>query len=231
MDLFMNLYKDTEEYKVHKYKDREEWKSMRINGIGGSDASTLIGHNPWKDNNTLWKEKKGIIIPEDISDKPYVKYGTEAEQYLRELFALDFPQYDVQYLDNVTLQSIKYPWMMYSPDGLLVDKSTGKRGILEIKTTNILQSMQREKWNDQIPVNYYIQVLHGLNVTGFDFVVLKAQLKTEWSDGSIKLDTRHYKFTKEEKQDDIDWLLVKENEQWQKYYVGNVEPPMILPEI
>lgn len=204
---------------------------MRIKGVGGSDASTLVGMNPWKTNSTLWKEKKGILIPEDISDKPYVKYGTIAEQYLRELFALDYPQYEVQYVDNVTLQSIEYPWMLYSPDGLLYDKETGQRGILEIKTTNILQSMQREKWKDRIPDNYYCQVLHGLNVTGFDFVILKAQLKTEWQDGTVKLDTRHYKITREEILDDLNWLLTNEKEQWEKYYIGNNEPPTLLPEI
>ena len=227
----LNLYQDTDKYKCHKYKDRDEWKSMRIKGVGGSDASTLVGMNPWKDNNTLWKEKKGILVPEDISDKPYVKYGTEAERYLRELFALDYPQYEVQYMDNVTLQSIEYPWMLYSPDGLLIDKETREKGVLEIKTTNILQSMQREKWNDQIPMNYYIQVLHGLNVTGFDFVILKAQLKSEWKDGTIKLDTRHYKMTRLEKTDDLNWLITNENKQWQKYYVGNIEPPTLLPQI
>lgn len=227
----MNLYQDTERYLCHKYKDRDEWKAMRIKGIGGSDASALVGMNPWKDNSTLWKEKKGIILPNDISEKSYVQYGIRAEEYLRNLFALDFPQYDIQYQDNVALQSVEYPWMLYSPDGLLFDKETGKRGILEIKTTNILQSMQREKWKDYIPDNYYVQVLHGLVVTGFDFVILKAQLKTEWRNETVRLDTKHYKFTREEKLEDLVWLLSNEKEQWNKYYEGDIEPPTLLPDI
>ena len=157
----MNLYQDSDYYVCHKYKSRDEWHANRIQGIGGSDASTLIGRNPWKDNNTLWKEKKGIIVPNDISDKSYVQYGTKAEKYLRGLFALDFPEYDIQYMDNVLLQSISEPWMLYSPDGLIYERTTGLKGILEIKTTNILQSMQKEKWKDSLPMNYYIQVLHG----------------------------------------------------------------------
>ena len=51
--------------------------------------------------------------------------------------------------------------MQASLDGELVDQD-GRKGILEIKTTNILQSMQYEKWKDRIPDNYYIQVLHYL---------------------------------------------------------------------
>lgn len=223
----MNLYQDSDYYVCHKYKSRDEWHANRIQGIGGSDASTLIGRNPWKDNNTLWKEKKGIIVPNDISDKSYVQYGTKAEKYLRGLFALDFPEYDVQYMDNVILQSVSEPWMLYSPDGLIYERTTGLKGILEIKTTNILQSMQKEKWKDSLPMNYYIQVLHGLIVTGFDFVVLKAQLKT-YKDNDIRIETKHYRFTREEKADDIEWLLREEKEQWKKYYKSNIEPPTIL---
>lgn len=224
----MNLYQDSTNYICRKYKSRDEWHTNRIQGIGGSDASTLIGRNPWKDNNTLWKEKKGIIVSDDISNKSYVQYGTKAEMYLRELFALDFPEYDVQYEDNVTLQYVSEPWMLYSPDGLLYDPSTGRKGILEIKTTNILQSMQKEKWKDSLPMNYYIQVLHGLIVTGFDFVILKAQLKTVYKNNDIRIETKHYSFTREEKAEDIEWLLSQEKEQWDKYYKGNIEPPTIL---
>ena len=41
--------------------------------------------------------KTGLRQTEDISEKPYVKYGTEAEKYLRSLFQLDFPEYEVNY--------------------------------------------------------------------------------------------------------------------------------------
>ena len=42
-------------------------------------------------------KKTGRRKPQDISDKSYVKYGNEAEPHIRELFALDFPQYVVTY--------------------------------------------------------------------------------------------------------------------------------------
>lgn len=228
----MNLYQDTETYKCLVFDNRDSWLKGRSNGIGGSSASALINMNPWKDNNTLWKELKRKVEVKDISDKPQVQYGLKAEEFIRGLFALDYPQYEVQYQDNVTLENIKNPWMKYSPDGLLIDKQTGERGILEIKTTEILQSMQREKWNDQIPTNYYIQVLHGLLVTGFDFVVLRAHLKSRWKlpDGSedIRIQVKDYKFTKKEKESDLVWLLDNETKMWEKYYINDIEPPTDL---
>ena len=87
--------------------------------------------------------------------------------------------------------------------------------------------MQKEKWKGSLPMNYYIQGLHGLNVTGFDFVVLKAQLKTVYKN-DIRIETKHYFFTREEKAADLKWLLSQEKEQWNKYYLGNIEPPTIL---
>ena len=81
-------------------KDRDEWLKARSGRIGGSDASAIIGMNPYRTNIELWQIKTGQLIPEDISDKPYVKYGTEAEQHLRELFKLDYPEYQVMYEEN-----------------------------------------------------------------------------------------------------------------------------------
>lgn len=222
-----NLYEDCNEYKVHIYKSHEDWLANRGKGIGGSSASSLINMNPYRDNNELWKEHKGIVIPKDISDKPYVKYGNDAEPLLRMLFELDYPKYDVQYIENTTLQSKKNDFMTYSPDALLIERDTGRRGVWECKTTNILQSRQKENWNEQIPQNYFIQVLWGLLVTGFDFVVLKAQLKSEW-DGEVRLTTKHYYFSREDVQDQLDWLEEEAIERWNKYYIGDVEPPIEL---
>lgn len=230
-----SLYQDTEYYTFHKFKSEKEWIKGRTKTIGGSSASALIDMNPWKDNNQLWKEFFGIEEPKDISKKPQVIYGKKAEKHLRELFALDFTdKYEVQYVHNCFLRSREIPWMIYSPDGLLIDKETGRKGILEIKTTEILQSMQREKWDDRVPNNYYIQVLHGLNTTNFDFVVLKAQLKTVWKqeDGTEKiiLTTKHYYFDREDEnvKVDLEWLKEKEIEVYNKYYATQIEPSINL---
>lgn len=204
-----------------------EWLSNR-HGIGGSDASAVLGLNPYKTNVELWEEKCGQRIPEDISDKDYVKYGHDAEPLLRKLFALDHPEYQVEYYDNNMIRNEKYPWAHASLDGELTDPD-GRKGILEIKTTNILQSMQREKWNDQIPDNYYIQVLHYLLVTEYDFVVLKAQLKSIWQ-GEMRMNTRHYFIEREDVKEDIGLLKKEEGRFWQMVR-RKQKPALILPEI
>lgn len=206
-------------------KDRAEWLKNR-DRIGGSDASAIVGLNPYKTNVELWMEKTGQIVPEDISDKPYVQYGTQAEMHLRGLFRLDFPQYKVEFVDNNMYLNSKYPWAHASLDGWLTDQE-GRKGILEIKTTEILQSMQKEKWNHRIPDNYYIQILHYLMVTEFDFAVLKAQLKTVF-DGVPYLQTKHYFIERSEVEDDIQYLAEEEEKFW-RHVVDRKKPNLILP--
>lgn len=219
------------------FNSRAEWMEARKNHIGGSDASACVGMNPYKDNVQLWEEKMGLVIPEDISEKSYVKYGTEAEMHLRALFAMDHPQYEVHYEENNMFFNPEYPWMHASLDGELVEnvlsedktEQVTRRGILEIKTTNILQSMQKEKWNDRIPDNYYIQILHYLAVTGWDFAVLKAQLKSEWG-GEVRLTTRHYRIERKDVLEDILYLIEAERKFWNCVVAGK-RPDLILPAI
>ena len=210
------------------FKSREEWMKHRTGKIGGSDASAIMGLNPYKDNITLWLEKTGQAVPEDISDKPYVKYGTEAEERLRKLFSLDFPEYQVCYEENNMWFNSDYPFAHASLDGWLIDQY-GRKGILEIKTTNILQSMQKEKWNHQIPDNYYIQILHYLLITEFEFAILKAQLKFDYG-GDIVLHTRHYKLERADALADIEYLQSSEKTFW-KQVQERKQPALILPEI
>ena len=206
---------------------REEWMKLRSR-IGGSDAAAIVGLNPYKTNTDLYLEKTGQKESPDISDKPYVLYGTKAEEHLRELFRLDFPRYKVEYFDNNMYLNCRYPFAHASLDGELIDED-GRRGILEIKTTNILQSMQKEKWRDRIPDNYFIQVLHYLMVTEFDFVVLKAQLKSEFG-GQIYLQTKHYFIERSEVVGDIEYLAEEEEKFW-KCVEAKRMPDLILPDI
>ena len=211
------------------FPTREEWLKGRGHTIGGSDASAIVGMNPYKTNQDLWLEKTGQVVPEDISDKPYVKYGQEAEPLLRELFKLDHPQYEVFYEENNLFLNDKYPWAHYSADGWLVEKETGRKGILEIKTTEILQSMQKEKWNKRVPDNYYLQVLHGLLVMEADFVIVKAQLKTVF-DGVPYLQTKHYPIERTEVEDDLEYLA-KEEARFARHLTDGTRPNLILPMI
>lgn len=212
----------------YSFRNREEWLEARKDHIGGSDAAACVGMNPYKDNVQLWEEKMGLVIPEDISEKDYVRYGIRAEDHLRALFAMDFPEYTLSYDENNLFLNPEYPWMHASLDGELKDQE-GRMGILEIKTTNLMQSYQKEKWRERIPDNYYCQILHYLAVTGWDFAVLKAQIKSVWS-GELRIVTKHYRIERKDVEEDIRYLVDAERRFWDCVVSGR-RPALILPAI
>ena len=207
-------------------RNREEWLKNRERTVGGSEAAALVGKNPYMSNIDLWQIKTGQQAKADIDDKEYVIYGRNAEEHLRALFALDYPQYEVDYIDNNSFWNDKYPWASASLDGWLIEKETGRKGILEIKTTNILQSMQKEKWDHRIPDNYYCQCLWYMGVTEFDFAILKAQLKYDYA-GDVFLTTKHYHMDRAEVQEDIDYLMQR-GESFAEYVRARKEPPLVI---
>lgn len=213
---------------ILKPKDHDEWLRARLNGIGGSDAGTALGKNKYKNNVELWREKTGQLIPEDISDKPAVKYGKLAEEHIRELFRLDHPEYTVDYHEFYMYVNDDHPFIFATLDGELTDEK-GRRGILEVKTCTIQNSNQWTEWEDKIPDTYYAQILHQLAATGWEFAVLTAYIRY-YRDGVMRAAVRHYFIERGEVESDIEWLIGKEKKFWESV-TKNKEPALILPEI
>ena len=205
---------------------REEWLQERKFGIGGSDAASIFGWSKWKSNVDLWEEKTGAKEPEDISDKPYVRFGHDAEPHIRELFALDHPEYEVFYESPYKIiRNAEHPWLFATLDGELVEVETERVGILEIKTTEIKRNDQWKEWDGRIPQMYFFQVCHQLLATGYDFVVLKARIKHKKG-----ITVREYKIEREEVMEDLEFLLEEEKKFW-GLVANRVRPARILPEL
>ncbi len=209
-------------------KTHDEWLECRKKGIGGSDAACVLGMNKYKSNVQLWREKTGILQPKDISDKPAVVYGKNAESHLRKLFALDFPNYEIEYHEYRMYANDKYSFIYATLDGELIDKN-GQKGILEIKTTTINNSNQWGEWDGGIPDNYYIQVLHQMLATGYDFVIVKAHIRY-FKNGDLYTSTRHYRIDRDEEKESMDMLLKAEIDFWE-HVQNKSEPALILPKI
>lgn len=149
------------------------------------------------------------------------------EPVLRESFRIKHPEYEVKHQKNTIIKHPKHPFLFASLDGILIDKETGEMGILEIKTTSILNSMSKEKWKEKIPLNYYCQVLHYLNVTGYSFAKVFAELTYDKDYQT----TKTYEIRREEVEEDIKYLEEKEIEFWTKYVEKDICPPKLLPKI
>ena len=169
-----------------KFASKPEWLLARKGKIGGSDAAAVLGLNPYKNNVEFWNEMVGITKPRDISNEPYVIYGSRAEEHIRAIF--------------------------------------------ECKTSELFGSMHKEKWDgEHIPDNYYIQVLHYLMVTEYEFVELRAQIKSVWNK-SIRLITKDYHIERADVEEDIE-IIKRSEREFMELVKKRKKPALILPEI
>ena len=211
----------------------EQWQAERLRGIGASEASAVLGKNPWLDNVDLWRIKTGRKAAEDISNKACVQYGHDAEPLIRGLFALDYKDiYEMEYRGAFDMvHNAQHPFIFATLDGRLTETATGRLGVYEGKTKDIMRREHMMEWrtpdgHPRLPDNYYVQVLHQLLATGWEFAVLHVQLKSTWGDNFTA--TRHtYIVERAEVQPDLDVLLQRELRFWE-YVQNDREPPRII---
>lgn len=144
---------------VEEGKNHEKWLSVRNTGIGGSDAGTILGMNPYKSLYQLWMEKTGQAEAPDLSGNQFVYWGIKNEANIAEWFA-ETTGKKVERCG--TLRSISHPFMLANVDRLVIGENAG----LEIKTAGV---SQYKAWqDDNVPDSYYCQCLHYMAVTGAD---------------------------------------------------------------
>lgn len=211
---------------IETFDSRKEWLAARL--LGGSDAPAVFGKSPHMSNVDLWEIKTGKKEAPDLSDNPLVAYGTAAEEHLRKLFRLDFPEYTVLYEPYNLWKNTDWPHATASLDFWMYD-GAGRLGVGEIKTATIQSAAQGALWDKRVPAWYYIQVLHNMGVSGADFAILAAQLKWE-RDGDVLKVTKHYKVEAEAVRDDID-LVMKKGAAFWDHVRSNTRPGLVLPEI
>ena len=190
---------------VEQMQNRDAWLEIREHGIGGSDASVIVGLNRWKSPWQLWMEKTGQAEPEDISDKESVYWGTQLE----DLVAREFSKRTGKKVQRRgVMQHDEYPFMLASVDRMIVGENAG----LECKTASGF--LAREWVDDEIPDAYYVQCQHYLAVTGADrwyIAVLIGGQKFIWKE-----------VPRSEK--DIAVLIAAEVDFWHKVETGELPP-------
>lgn len=135
--------------------DRETWLRLRLSGIGGSDALTVVGLDPWKSPAGLWLEKTGAV-ESLVQETPVMRWGNLLEPVLADWFsqATGIKVHRSGMLGHPTRE-----WQLFTPDRLTEDG-----GILEIKTTGVRGA---KAWADgRVADRAAIQLQHGMSVTG-----------------------------------------------------------------
>lgn len=232
----MQKQKKELDYTKETYSSKEEW--LKARAFGGSSASAIMGVNPYMSKLELYR---AVVMP---SNHPIVKenesmyYGTKCEPLIRKLFAYDHKdKYLVHTPKNYEMYRRKdKPYMTATLDGILREKGTGKKGVLEIKTHDIRNREDERNWSAHIPQNYYVQVLHYMLVmSDFEFAVLTAKLKFYDffdPDGKklLKTEIRYFYIDRKDEQVQKDLALLerKETEFWEHNIQKKIMPSIKL---
>jgi putative phage-type endonuclease len=142
--------------------DRDQWLTVRKQGIGSSDAAAAVGLNPYCSKLELWLVKTGRdgnlpkIDPKD--DTNPVWWGTLLEGVVASQYT-NRTGNRVRRI-NAVLQHPKEPWMLANIDREVMGAPDVQ--VLECKTAGINTF---RSWTEGVPEPIQIQVQHQLAVT------------------------------------------------------------------
>ena len=204
-----------------KTENREEWKALRHQYIGGSDAASVVGLNPYKSAFSLWAEKTGKIAPFEGN------LATDVGTFLEEFIAKKFEEISGKKVrrENHSLLNDKYPFAIANIDRAIVGEDAG----LECKSTSEL-NLKKFK-HGSFPANYYCQSVHYLATTEkkrwyiavlvgnknffiYQLTRIPNEVKPEWCEESLYID------------DDEIKALMDAEKNFYVYVTENKEPPI-----
>lgn len=230
-------------FTIEKYKTKNEWLAKR--GIGGTGASSILNCNPYKTKTELYDN---IIYGGDKEVEDYtndsIELGINMEPLIRNEFQLDyktkFEIVEPPKKGNWIYRRIDKPYLTASLDGELTAISdlaetgikTGDKGVLEIKTHDLRGKVDESEWveGNTLPQHYYIQVLHYLMVTGYEFAYLRARLrKINYSTKEVKyIITKDYLILRKDKENEIKYLENKETDFWENNVLKKNRPQAVI---
>jgi putative phage-type endonuclease len=187
----------------------EKQKQERKSYIGGSDAAAIIGLSKWKTPYEVWLEKIGQGVEKE--ETLPMKVGTLMESIVADLWASQYNKKIKK--SNKTIFSKQYPFIGGNLDRLIV----GEKSFLEVKTAG--ERFSKEWGEGKIPLAYLIQCLHYLYITQFDYCYLCVLI------GNNEL--KSYQIYYKDYQKQIEQIIQKEVEFWQKYVLTKTPPPVI----
>ena len=187
-----------------KLLSRNEWLTLRKNGIGGSDAAAIVGLNPFSSAYAVYQDK----TTSDISDydNDFMKIGRDLEDYVATRFVEQTGK-DVQ-ASEAMLQHDEYDFILADIDRELTDEDA----LLECKVSVRGRS---KDWDEQIPPHYEVQCLHYLGVTG----------KARCYLAVLFLSSAQFRYYVIERNDEaINNLFKRESEFWNNHVLARKEP-------
>jgi len=187
-----------------KDMDRESWLEARRKGIGGSDAASIVGLNPYRSAFDVYADKLGLVDPPEENEA--MRQGKDLEDYVASRF-VEATGKKVR-RRNAILQHPEHSWMLANVDRLIIGENAG----LECKTTSALT---RHKFKQgEFPPAYYVQCVHYMAVTGAE----------KWYLAVLVLGKEFHIFEIQRDEDEIAALIEAEKSFWEDHVLKQIPP-------
>ena len=140
--------------------------------VGSSDASAIMGLDPYKTAHDVWWSKVGPVptfleLEAEEIRKPWLKWGNALEEPV-----MDWAegQIDAVIARGTVVQSDRFPMLKANLDGEILEPENGHK-IVEAKTCGILGPSPEWKFygesgTDEVPRHVLIQVAHQFACVG-----------------------------------------------------------------
>lgn len=246
----MQVFESERYFRLH-IEEREEWQQVRNRKfrdhylIGASESAKAVDRSPFGSAVDVYDEKISGKV-KDLSGLASVRYGIEAEEPMRRLAMLDFAQwFEFSYAPYDIIVSKDAPCMSATLDGEIIVTTDdnpwgfpkGTKGVFENKTGSMEHGAGDEWFIDRemtIPPHYYIQGIHQMACTGYEFTLFQYRLKREgYRDGEqelpqIRTGYRLLDRRAEGVEEDIAWLKSELMGFESKYLIPGVRPAQVF---
>ena len=180
----MRKYLDANIIENTKDMPKDEWLMKRKCGIGGSDASSILGLNPYRSSMAVYIDKideeircnqmdnglKENVVPKNNETNYKMELGNKLKAFVASEFMLKTGK-KVRSINGI-LRNDKYPFAIANIDRAVV----GEKAFLECKVTN---SFNKKEWEKTIPIHYQVQMNHYMAVSGASHCYVAALIGNE----------------------------------------------------
>jgi putative phage-type endonuclease len=210
-------------------KDRKKMLASRSAGIGASEISAVLNFSKFQSPYDIWEKKTGRAPA--LEQTQAMEFGTALERVIADRFSVRHghnPSKNPEHRpigklrpSPGVLQSIKYPFLLATPDRVLELFDRDHLAPLEIKTAG---AWVKSDWDEGVPLYYQPQnqqqqlVMHGLDGAEIGYIA-------PLLGGNDMPDPFELEF---DRQFAEEYLIEKVGEWYQRHIVEDTPPPLTL---
>lgn len=224
---FAAKYGESEFYTTTLFNSREEWLAGRKGHLGAS-AAYMVLDTELRDR--LFREMRGEVEHEDLSDNELVQRGVWAEPFVRQLIAIENPEWDFYDGGNLLFVSKRKAFMSATLDCIAVNRETGELADIELK-----ECPWSSNWKGEFaPDRYFAQVMHQHYVTGIAYCALHPRIYMRRTGQFTTSFERSYEWDMRDEtiQQQVAELVKEEEAFWADFTSGKkLTPKLNLPSV